>query len=316
VTETIHIREFEDADLGQVLEVLRAALGETPILRRTPALFSWKHFRNPFGRSIVLVATAGARIVGVRAFMRWKLRTAEGEVLQCVRAVDTATHPDFHRRGIFSRLTTEAVERAVADGVDLIFNTPNPRSGAGYLKMGWVEVGTIGVMARPSIRLLRRQAAVEPPEAEEYLKLPIPVGELAMEDRPARGLRTPRDAAYRSWRFQQHPTARYFQIARGSSAAIVRPNVRSGRRELVLSDVAGPDPRRVIRETLAVSRAEYVAAWWSEGSPERAAAKRNGIMPIPGRVALTLVCRPLRTLPLTVDALSSWDLALGDMELL
>ena len=67
---TITIRSFEDGDLANVLELMRASLGESALLRRTGDLFSWKHFDNPFGRSILLVAEADGRIVGLRAFMR------------------------------------------------------------------------------------------------------------------------------------------------------------------------------------------------------------------------------------------------------
>ena len=313
--DTIEIREFEESDLGQTLDVLRAALGETPLLRRTPELFSWKHIRNPFGRSIVLIASAGSRVVGVRAFMRWNLLTPDGETLRCVRAVDTATHPDFHRRGIFSRLTNEAVDRASEDGVDLIFNTPNPRSGSGYLKMGWSEVGEIGVMVRPSLRLLRRRPTGEIPAPDEFLASPRSV-ETAPTDREARGLRTPRSPEYGLWRFQQHPTARYFQVTHGPSTAFLRPNVRSGRRELVLSEVSGPRPQEAIERTIAASRSDYLVGWWSKGTPERRAAVRNGLLPVPRKVALTLVCRSLRPLPIAAEELSSWDLALSDLELL
>ena len=142
-----------------MLALLRSSLGETSLLQRTPDLFAWKHLDNPFGRSIILVADAGGTIAGLRAFMRWELTTPDGATLRCVRAVDTATHPDFQRRGIFSRLTEAAVEAAREDGVDLIFNTPNEKSGAGYLKMGWQEVGPIGVMVRPGLGLLRRHGS-------------------------------------------------------------------------------------------------------------------------------------------------------------
>ena len=54
-----------------------------------------------------------------------------------VRAVDTATAPDVQRLGIFSRLTTEALEVCRADAVALVFNTPNDKSLPGYVKMGW-----------------------------------------------------------------------------------------------------------------------------------------------------------------------------------
>ena len=56
MTDTVTIRPYQAKDLEPVLDLMRLALGETPALRRTEALFSWKHLDNPFGRSIMLVA--------------------------------------------------------------------------------------------------------------------------------------------------------------------------------------------------------------------------------------------------------------------
>ncbi len=314
---TITVRDYADDDLDGVLDLLRTALGESAVLERTPELFAWKHLDNPFGRSILLVADAAGRIAGLRAFMRWELRTPAGETLRCVRAVDTATHPDFQRRGIFSKLTMAAVAAAEADGVDLIFNTPNPKSGAGYLKMGWQEVGSIGVLAAPSRGLVKPSAPEDGlPEPADYLPDPTPVAGLEIIDRRARGLRTPRTKEYLHWRFASHPTARYFRVDRKGSTAVVRPNVRSGRRELVLSDVFGRTPGAAIGGVLGQSRAAYVAGWFSQGSPERAAAIRRGLLPVPRVKTLTLVARPLRALPVDVGSLDAWDFASADLELL
>lgn len=312
----VTVRPFVDEDLPEVLEVLRAALGETPLLRRTQELFEWKHFDNPFGRSIILLAESEGRIAGVRAFMRWELMTTDGNILRCVRAVDTATHPDFMRRGIFRTLTNAAIEAAVDDGVDMVFNTPNDKSGAGYLKMGWVAVGDIGVMVSPSYRMIRKSATDDLPVPAEFLRDPKPAKELPRVDRRPVGLRTPRTPEYLQWRFDGHPTARYCRVDGGGSVAVVRPNHRDGRRELVVSDVLGPQPRRAIAAARRASRAEYLAGWFSEGSPERSGALRALMLPVPKVTALTLVARPLRELPVDVSTLSAWDLSLGDLELL
>ncbi len=314
--DTITVRPFVDADLPEVLEVLRAALGETPVLRRTPELFAWKHFDNPFGRSIILLAEAEGRIAGVRAFMRWELTTPAGETLRCVRAVDTATHPDFMRRGIFRTLTTAALEAATEDGVDMVFNTPNDKSGAGYLKMGWVAVGDIGVMLSPSHRMVRKSATEGLPDPADFLERPEPARRLPSVDRRPGGLRTRRTPEYLEWRFAGHPTAPYCRIDADGTTAVVRPNHRDGRRELVVSDVLGPHARRAIAAARRASRADYLAGWFSEGSPERAGAIRALMLPVPRLTALTLVARPLRELPVDVGSLSSWDLSLGDLELL
>lgn len=313
----VTVRPFVDEDLAGVLDLLRAALGETPLLRRTAELFAWKHFDNPFGRSILLVAEVDGRVAGLRAFMRWDLETRHGDTLRCVRAVDTATHPDFQRLGIFRKLTLEAVERATAEGVDLVFNTPNPRSGAGYLSMGWTEVGTIGVLAAPGRGVLRGKTRDDVlPDPGDYLSAPAPAAGLTVTDRPADGLRTPRNTDYLQWRFERHPTARYFRIDAEGSTAVVRPNVRGSRRELIVSDVFGPRPGKAIGAALRRNRATYLAGWFSAGSPERRAAVRRGMLPLPGVKTLTLVARPLHDLPVDVGSLTSWDFSSSDLELL
>ena len=159
------VRPFAADDLPRVLDLLEASLGGGPAGRRQPELFRWKHLENPFGPSFMLVAEHEGRLVGLRAFMRWRF-TAFGDRLEAARAVDTATHPDYQGMGIFTRLTLALLE--VIDGhVDLVFNTPNAKSGPGYLKMGWSEVGRLPVAVRPRrpLRLLGRRAVARSPPA-------------------------------------------------------------------------------------------------------------------------------------------------------
>ncbi len=309
------IRLARPDDLPQILDVLRAALGETPLLRRTPELWRWKHVENPFGPSLVLVAEADGRVVGVRAFMRWELETPDGDTLRCVRAVDTATHPDYLRRGIFRRLTESAIEYARDEGVDLVFNTPNAKSGAGYLKMGWRTVARLGVIVRWRTGRVAPLDSDTVPRLDDHVAAVDPLDPLP----PARrghGLRTPRRDAYLHWRFSQHPTARYGAVRFGSGTAVVRPNVRAGRRELVVSDVLGDATAGLFREVAKRNRSRYVATWFSPAAPERRIARRALYAPVPGLRTLTLVARPLRSLPVDVFDLGNWDLAVSDLELL
>ena len=82
----------------------------------------------------MLIAETEGRLVGFRAFMRWRFRL--GALVRAVRAVDTATHPDFRGKG-----SSAAHRRPRSMSWDwtrvLIFNTPNDKSLPGYLKMGW-----------------------------------------------------------------------------------------------------------------------------------------------------------------------------------
>ena len=311
------IRPYVVGDLVEVLEVLKAALGESPILKRTPALWAWKHEQNPFGPSLILVAEVEGRIAGVRALMRWDLGLPDGSILRCLRAVDTATHPDFERRGIFRGLTNEAVERARQAGFDLIFNTPNDRSGAGYLTMGWRPVGIIGVMLRP---LIRQGAKVDPtssPDPADFFD-PVPAP-YAPDENPPRSspsLRTPRSRAYLSWRFAGHPYVRYRALSSGDATVVARANIRNGRKEVVISDIIGRADRRAVSAMARRARAAYMAGWFSPRSPERRVSLLAGMMPVPRVRSLRLIARPLRELPIDVFSLANWDLALSDLELL
>ena len=304
----IAIRPMDaDNDLGPVLDVMRAALGETDILRRTSELFRWKHLDNPFGRSILFVATHGDRIVGLRAFMRWELTTPDGSTVRCVRPVDTATHPDYQRLGIFQRLTEHAVDAAKNDGVDLIFNTPNPKSRAGYEKMGWSIAGSFGVMIRPSWRAAGRrfQSAVRlptgPPGFEHRMRTP-------------RGLQTPRTPSFVAWRLS-HPTAGYGIVEDRAGYVLARNNHRGGRLETVISMVAG-EADGALTHLLRMSRSAYAVSWFPPSTPERRLMLRRGIVHVPGVKSLTLACKPLRSLPVDPADLANWDVALADLELL
>lgn len=310
MTDKIEVRELADADLPETLELLRLSLGETSVLRRTRDLFAWKHWDNPFGRSIALVATSAGRIVGLRTFMRWRLRGHDFDI-ECVRPVDTATHPEFQRRGIFRDLTMHAIESARAMGIQLVFNTPNDKSKPGYLKMGWSEVGPIPIQAvvRP-VRWFSSERAA-------------PVGEVGREVDPMRlqpqeriRLHTPQSPEYLHWRFRSHPTVRYRAIEAGEGVAVLRSDERMGRAGIAISDVYGAEPGAAIRKTRKTVVVSYVVCSFPPGTSERRAAVRAGLIPVPGVRALTLVARPLDDLAVDPIDSGNWHLALSDLELL
>ena len=313
----LEIRPATPADIPSILDTLRLALGESPLLRRTRSLWNWKHVENPFGESLVLVATAGDAIAGVRALMRWEMETPDGDKVTCMRAVDTATHPDHLRKGVFRKLTESAIEMAAGQGVDLIFNTPNEKSAPGYLKMGWKTVSPIGVQVRPVFGRVASVAADEPPT---LARLGPDIGAMDITEHPDRdptALRTRRNQPYLRWRFNGHPTADYGWVGDQLGAGIVvRASHRGGRPELVISDILGKPDHRLFRRLARSARTRYLAGWFSPSNPERRTAIRGGLIPVPGLKTLQLVARPLRDLPIDVFDLRSWDIATSDLELL
>jgi GNAT superfamily N-acetyltransferase len=325
----VSVRQFSPEDLPDVLELLDASLGGGPAGRRSPELFRWKHLDNPFGPSFLLLATSEGRPVGLRAFLRWRF-LAGGRSVNAVRAVDTATHPDFQGMGIFTKLTLAAVDQLRGD-VDLVFNTPNGKSGPGYLKMGWREVGRVPVRirVRRPLRMLRgrRAAAGHPPAvaapaAAAVLERGPEVAGLLAREPASTGLATTRDLGYLRWRYGAAPLLGYRAVTEErddelAGLAVFRVRPRGGLWESTVAEVlAGGDPgvaRRLLRRVAGAAAADHLTFAAPAGSAATRAATRAGFLPSP--VGISLVANPLRTgIRPDPSQLGSWSLSLGDLE--
>lgn len=337
VRTDLNVRPIGPEDTGRILELLRLSLGEGQI-PRSREYWTWKHEANPFGVSPGLVAEVDGEIVGLRVFMRWGWRAGEGEV-GAVRAVDTATHPEWRGRRIFTRLTLELVERLQADGsATFVFNTPNDRSRPGYLKMGWSQVGRVSLWVRPRRpwRMLRSLLGGATEDERDEPKTAFPsVGRFL--DRPGvdtflatpgaddRRLSTRRSSDYLRWRYAEIPGFDYraaWSEEEDGGAVIFRVRRRGDLRELRLCEtLVGPGrsaPRRagaLIRKLVHDMPVDYAVAMGAAGTLERRALLAAGFVPAP-RSGPILTVRPLYALP-EPDPLqrSSWRLSIGDLEL-
>jgi GNAT superfamily N-acetyltransferase len=330
LTSTVTIRPFSVGDEANVLELLGLTLGGGPAGRRPPEFFRWKHYDNPFGRSFMLLAEADGRVIGLRAFMRWRF-SAAGRQVTAVRAVDTATHPDYQGMGVFSRLTRAALEGL--DGqVDLVFNTPNDASRPGYLKLGWREVGRapVSLRVRRPVRFalgLRRPGAprsARPAVAAEPAGRVLDRGEevarlLARIPDAAGHLHTPRDVDYLRWRYGAAPLLGYAGVVeeeagrlRGLALFRVRPRGslwESTVAELLVADGDRRVTRRLLGKVAAAAAVDHLAL----RAPAGFGAARAGYLPAPG--GISLVVKPLRDgLDPDPSKLGAWALSLGDLE--
>jgi GNAT superfamily N-acetyltransferase len=336
--QNVVLRAMEDADVPAAAALMTASLGAAPSGIDREELFRWKHLENPFGRSIAFVAELEGAVVGLRTFMRWRFaRSGQGGELLAVRAVDTATSPLVQRRGVFSRLTTRALDAAASEGVAFIFNTPNDRSLPGYLKLGWHRLADRKLRARvrrPD-RLIRAAAARDlgsgvataPPAGSQLLPADAFFGDPASvapfhRAQPAGGrLSTPRWEGYLRWRYVAGPLP-YAGLSEGSppaAVAILRLRNRGSLREAVVCEaVCEPGAESALRRLLAripsAARADHAVVHFDEGWPAAGGLSRAGYLPLP-RVGMHFVVRTVsasRPDPLE-DA--SWGLTLGDLEL-
>jgi glycosyltransferase involved in cell wall biosynthesis len=313
-------------DREAVLALMQRTLGwdSDP---RFADLFSWKHERNVFGSSPAWVAVDEGRVVAVRLFMRWQF-LRNGEVLRAVRAVDTATDPDYQGRGLFTALTLRGLDELRAEGVDLVFNTPNDQSRPGYLKMGWREVGHLPAVVRPrGIASLARIARARVPA--DLWSQPIDVGtpfdQWAERHRgdtlawrqgeavAARTLTTHTDVgddggeAFYRWRFGTD-LLHYRVVDHDDGAVVVRARRRGPALELVHVASLGLDTKAADR---AMARA--VRAAGADHAIRLGGARLlHGQIPLPGGgpvLTWRTVTRP------GMPPLANWALTMGDIEL-
>ena len=318
------LRRAEPDDDAQILSLLQASLGWVPddLFAR---FFEWKHRESPFGVSPAWVAADGERVVGFRTFMKWEF-DYEGRVHHAVRAVDTATHPDYQGRGIFSRLTRAAIDEIRPEGVDFVFNTPNANSRPGYLKMGWQIVGRLPVAVRvrsatSSTRMLRARVPADKWSSESHAGLPALdvladdktiAALLAAQPRDS-ALRTRRTPEFMRWRYG-FDALRYRAFLAGTDVrdgfAIARLRNRGPSVELVMCDTLMPQPDdralgQLVRTALHESDADYAIR--IGGSPVE-----SGFVRLP-RQGPILTWRDVRDKH--PPRLGDWSLTMGDVEL-
>lgn len=342
-TPAYAVRDYRPEDEDGVLTLLRLALGGGRSFVRDQAFWRWKHLENHFGQSHLMLA-ANSEVLGLRAFMRWQFQGPAGP-MRAVRAVDTATHPGHRRLGIFSRLTQASLERLRAEGVHLIFNTPNAQSMAGYLKLGWQLVGRPRLLIRP-IRplrmaagfLMRRRATRGRAELEGFFRRPPhSIEELLTHQEQvatiikfndglcAQGIRTARSVEFLRWRYAAAPSLPYGAVWTGGAPVtglvIVRPSYRLGMREIMLCEFLvgygnAPHARELIAQVIEMTDADYLVAAGTPGTQHWGLLRRAGFVPLPPNTGPNITVFPLNYPPGEVDpvVLQHWHFSLGDLE--
>lgn len=336
----VDVRPVDHRECERLLDLVRLSLGEGRIPREA-SYWKWKHESNPFGTSPGLVAESNGELVGLRIFMRWMWASGDRQ-FRSVRGVDTATHPDWRGRGIFSRLTLALCREMEADGVGFGFSTPNAQSRPGLLKMGWSSLGRTSLRIRllKPLQVLRSRirrsddAAPEPGGAVPVAGASVAalvqeegLPDLLIEASRADGrLSTPLSVDYLRWRYAEIPGFEYrclWQIEGAAQAAVIfRVKDQTHLRELrVCEMVVAPNSasrkagRALLNEVLAGNPADYAAGMAASSTPESSVLTRSGFVPAP-RVGPILTVRRLAGTP-AVDPIHrrNWRLSIGDLEL-
>lgn len=324
--EDLVIRAAEPGDDPAVIPMLRAALKKSDD-PHYEAFLHWKHRENAFGVSPAWVALHEGRVVGYRTFLRWRFLTGEGKpakdkTVRAVRAVDTATDPEYQGLGIFRTLTLRGVAELTLAGDGIVFNTPNDSSRPGYLKMGWsvarrLPVGVLPAGPRSLARMVtsRVPAALWSEETSVGLSAreaftDRPLAGALLRHAPEKGFRTDRTPEYLAWRTSFAPLNYRVLLASDADPAeggiVFRLRRRGDTVEAAVIEQLVPDwptGAGLVRRMLKLTGADYAIGLRT--------GPHAGLVPLPKQGPL-LTTRPLASAP---PEPSAWALTLGDVEL-
>lgn len=99
----------------------------------TPAYLDWLYLANPDGAAVGYDAWDGARLaahyvcVPARAWV-------EGQEVRVLLSLNTATHPDYQGKGLFTRLAAMTYEAGALAGFDGCYGVANANSTPGFVR--------------------------------------------------------------------------------------------------------------------------------------------------------------------------------------
>jgi GNAT superfamily N-acetyltransferase len=119
------------AALARYGELFKACFPMTD--KFTPAYLDWLYVANPDGRAVGFDAWDGERLaahyvcVPARAWV-------EGREVAVLLSLNTATHPDYQGKGLFTRLAAMTYEAGQAAGFDGVYGVANANSTPGFIR--------------------------------------------------------------------------------------------------------------------------------------------------------------------------------------
>jgi len=328
----MEVREAKDEDIPAIVDLLKMSLGES-LMPKSERYWRWKHIENPFGRSPVLLCFEGSVLIGVRAFMRWEWRY-NGRIYDAVRAVDTATHPDYQGKGIFKNLTLSLVKYCKEHGVQFVFNTPNEQSKPGYMKMGWEEAGRLPIwvnIQRP-FRILKNLITKPASNSIEstnnglhkFLNESRVKALIEMQRSQTNPMITNVSVPYLVWRYVDVPVAQYEAIGaehNGQLTGLIIARIKTTRlgRELRITDcflgkdVTGKELIDCLNEKKREWSIDYTTL---SGTVHVNSRKILSGLKFSAAVGPTVTVRPLGLSDLSgMQNFKNWSPSLGDLEL-
>jgi GNAT superfamily N-acetyltransferase len=136
--------EFDEKALAAYGALFTACFPGTG--RFTPAYLAWLYRDNPDGRAFGFDAREGDTLAAHYVCIPTQVRI-EGQAVRVLLSLNTATHPQFQGKGLFTKLAAMTYEAAAASGFAGIYGVANANSTPGFVrKLGFQLVRPLDAM--------------------------------------------------------------------------------------------------------------------------------------------------------------------------
>jgi len=99
----------------------------------TPAYLTWLYAANPDGPAVGMDAWDGERLAAHYVCIPQRA-WVEGREVLVLLSLNTATHPDYQGKGLFTKLATATFEAGAAAGFDGVYGVANANSTPGFVR--------------------------------------------------------------------------------------------------------------------------------------------------------------------------------------
>lgn len=124
----------------------------------TPDAIAWRYRDNPAGQVVGADAWDGDRLAAHYVACP-TVALIDGQPVKGLLSLNTATHPDYQGRGLFTKLANAAYEQGAGGGYKFVIGVANANSTPGFLKkLAFQDVGRLhaGVLTRAPNRFAPR----------------------------------------------------------------------------------------------------------------------------------------------------------------
>lgn len=99
----------------------------------TPAYITWLYVDNPDGKAVGFDAWEGDRLAAHYVCIPTRARI-EGREVTLLLSLNTATHPAFQGKGLFTKLAQQTYQAAAEQGFEGIYGVANANSTPGFIR--------------------------------------------------------------------------------------------------------------------------------------------------------------------------------------